>query len=248
MYLCMYVCIYLCMYVCMYLCMYVCMYVYMYVCMYVRTYIYIYTYIYIHIYIHIYIYIHIHIHIYIYTYTYTYTPTPLFIDLPNCWTYLKLISIRFKCESAPWGIFMWHARFDITCEPLVEGYNHAIWAGLLVTCADSDAPWWVIKPLRGWTSIFFWGGILTTFNNHLTMKQPGWRTLQSGSWHLAGHSWSSCFTSASAGRLWVLLCEAPWQLCRSHNITSRHVVWKIMLIIPLLHWVRSGISSENRIE
>lgn len=25
------------------------------------------------------------------------------------------------------GIFMWHARFDITCEPLVEGYNHAIW-------------------------------------------------------------------------------------------------------------------------
>lgn len=26
------------------------------------------------------------------------------------------------------GYFMWHARFDITCEPWVEGYNHAIWA------------------------------------------------------------------------------------------------------------------------
>merc|ERR550539_169715 len=26
------------------------------------------------------------------------------------------------------GIFMWHARFDITCEPWVEGVNHAIWA------------------------------------------------------------------------------------------------------------------------
>merc|ERR1719401_371704 len=26
------------------------------------------------------------------------------------------------------GIFMWHARFDITCAPLVEGVNHAAWA------------------------------------------------------------------------------------------------------------------------
>merc|ERR1719168_224092 len=26
------------------------------------------------------------------------------------------------------GIFMWHARFDITCAPWVEGYNHAVWA------------------------------------------------------------------------------------------------------------------------
>lgn len=26
------------------------------------------------------------------------------------------------------GIFMWHARFDITCLPLLEGLNHAIWA------------------------------------------------------------------------------------------------------------------------
>lgn len=26
------------------------------------------------------------------------------------------------------GIFMWHARFDITCVPLLEGLNHAIWA------------------------------------------------------------------------------------------------------------------------
>merc|ERR1719432_703208 len=25
------------------------------------------------------------------------------------------------------GVFMWHARFDITCEYWVEGYNHAIW-------------------------------------------------------------------------------------------------------------------------
>jgi len=29
------------------------------------------------------------------------------------------------------GLFMWHARFDITCAPLVEGYNHAIWAILI---------------------------------------------------------------------------------------------------------------------
>lgn len=26
------------------------------------------------------------------------------------------------------GIFMWYARGDITCAPLVAGYNHAIWA------------------------------------------------------------------------------------------------------------------------
>lgn len=26
------------------------------------------------------------------------------------------------------GIFMWHARHDITCEPWMEGVNHAIWA------------------------------------------------------------------------------------------------------------------------
>lgn len=26
------------------------------------------------------------------------------------------------------GIFMWHACFDITCVPLMEGLNHAIWA------------------------------------------------------------------------------------------------------------------------
>lgn len=26
------------------------------------------------------------------------------------------------------GIFMWHARFDITCVPLLDGLNHAIWA------------------------------------------------------------------------------------------------------------------------
>merc|ERR1719223_1443073 len=26
------------------------------------------------------------------------------------------------------GSFMWHARFDITCAPWVEGYNHAPWA------------------------------------------------------------------------------------------------------------------------
>mmetsp|Transcript_54038 Transcript_54038/g.101368 ORF Transcript_54038/g.101368 Transcript_54038/m.101368 type:complete len:279 (+) Transcript_54038:85-921(+) len=32
------------------------------------------------------------------------------------------------CSRALSGIFMWHARFDITCVPLVEGVNHAIWA------------------------------------------------------------------------------------------------------------------------
>lgn len=26
------------------------------------------------------------------------------------------------------GVFMWHARGDITCVPWVQGYNHAIWA------------------------------------------------------------------------------------------------------------------------
>jgi len=25
------------------------------------------------------------------------------------------------------GVFMWHARFDITCDPWVGGFNHAIW-------------------------------------------------------------------------------------------------------------------------
>jgi len=26
------------------------------------------------------------------------------------------------------GSFMWHARFDLTCQPWVEGFNHAVWA------------------------------------------------------------------------------------------------------------------------
>jgi len=26
------------------------------------------------------------------------------------------------------GTFMWHARFDLTCQPWVEGFNHASWA------------------------------------------------------------------------------------------------------------------------
>merc|ERR1719359_2209034 len=26
------------------------------------------------------------------------------------------------------GIFMWHARSDITCVPIVSDFNHAIWA------------------------------------------------------------------------------------------------------------------------
>merc|ERR1740120_495784 len=29
------------------------------------------------------------------------------------------------------GTFMWHARFDVTCAPWIEGVNHAIWAILL---------------------------------------------------------------------------------------------------------------------
>mmetsp|Transcript_52501 Transcript_52501/g.94148 ORF Transcript_52501/g.94148 Transcript_52501/m.94148 type:complete len:282 (-) Transcript_52501:120-965(-) len=26
------------------------------------------------------------------------------------------------------GVFMWHARFDITCDPWIEGFNHASWS------------------------------------------------------------------------------------------------------------------------
>ena len=37
------------------------------------------------------------------------------------------------------GIFMWHARFDITCEPWVEGYNHAIWVGRLKGCREGNS-------------------------------------------------------------------------------------------------------------
>lgn len=32
------------------------------------------------------------------------------------------------------GLFMWHARFDITCAPWVDGVNHAVWA-ILGACA-----------------------------------------------------------------------------------------------------------------
>ncbi|CAJ1446634.1 unnamed protein product [Effrenium voratum] len=47
------------------------------------------------------------------------------------------------------GIFMWHARFDITCAPLVEGVNHAIWAilgaHLLHLCLLGDFGYYYIK-------------------------------------------------------------------------------------------------------
>eukprot|EP00440_Ansanella_granifera_P041399 gb/GFBE01044892.1/.p1 GENE.gb/GFBE01044892.1/~~gb/GFBE01044892.1/.p1 ORF type:complete len:285 (+),score=76.26 gb/GFBE01044892.1/:1-855(+) len=38
--------------------------------------------------------------------------------------YIALLAV----SRALSGIFMWHARFDITCTPWVTGVNHAIWA------------------------------------------------------------------------------------------------------------------------
>merc|ERR1719401_243033 len=68
--------------------------------------------------------------------------TGLFVSvvavLPQLWLITKA---RGRCEALTShyiaamavsrvlsGTFMWHARFDITCEPWIEGYNHAVWA------------------------------------------------------------------------------------------------------------------------
>ncbi|CAJ1440269.1 unnamed protein product [Effrenium voratum] len=49
------------------------------------------------------------------------------------------------------GIFMWHARFDITCDPWVVGYNHAIWvilgAHLLHLLLLGDFGYYYIKAI-----------------------------------------------------------------------------------------------------
>lgn len=63
--------------------------------------------------------------------------------LPQLW----LMTKRGRCEALTShyiaamavsrilsGTFMWHARFDITCEPWVDGVNHAVWA-ILGACA-----------------------------------------------------------------------------------------------------------------
>ncbi|CAK0826797.1 unnamed protein product [Prorocentrum cordatum] len=58
--------------------------------------------------------------------------------LPQLWLVSKTGGVVQACTSH-WiammaasrvmsGIFMWHARFDVTCSPWVEGFSHAIWA------------------------------------------------------------------------------------------------------------------------
>merc|ERR1719401_51229 len=64
--------------------------------------------------------------------------------LPQLWLITKT---RGRCEALTShyiacmavsrvlsGTFMWHARYDITCAPWVEGVNHAVWA-ILGACA-----------------------------------------------------------------------------------------------------------------
>lgn len=64
--------------------------------------------------------------------------------LPQLWLITKT---RGRCEALTShyiaamalsriliATFMWHARFDITCQPWVEGVNHAVWA-ILAACA-----------------------------------------------------------------------------------------------------------------
>ena len=45
---------------------------------------------------------------------------------------------------------MWHARFDITCDPWVDGFNHAIWvilgAHLLHLVLLGDFGYYYVKP------------------------------------------------------------------------------------------------------
>jgi hypothetical protein len=58
--------------------------------------------------------------------------------LPQLWLVSKTGGMMQACTSH-WiammavsrmmsGVFMWHARFDVTCSPWVEGVNHAVWA------------------------------------------------------------------------------------------------------------------------
>jgi len=62
----------------------------------------------------------------------------VFAVLPQLWLIVRTGGVIQACTSH-WiamtalsrllsGLFMWHARFDITCAPWVEGVNHAIWA------------------------------------------------------------------------------------------------------------------------
>jgi len=62
----------------------------------------------------------------------------VFAVLPQLWLIVRTGGVIQACTSH-WiamtalsrllsGLFMWHARFDITCAFWVEGVNHAIWA------------------------------------------------------------------------------------------------------------------------
>lgn len=62
----------------------------------------------------------------------------VFAVMPQLWLIVRSGGVIQACTSH-WiamtalsrllsGIFMWHARFDITCVAWVEGINHAIWA------------------------------------------------------------------------------------------------------------------------
>jgi hypothetical protein len=65
--------------------------------------------------------------------------------LPQLWLTSKSGGVIEACEGhfiammavsrVLSGTFMWHARFDITCEPYVQGVNHAVWAILVAHAA-----------------------------------------------------------------------------------------------------------------
>jgi hypothetical protein len=62
----------------------------------------------------------------------------VFSVLPQLWLIARTNGVVEACTShyiammavsrVLSGLFMWHARFDVTCAPWIEGVNHAIWA------------------------------------------------------------------------------------------------------------------------
>merc|ERR1719343_1994283 len=65
----------------------------------------------------------------------------VFSVLPQLWLIARTNGVVEACTShyiammavsrILSGVFMWHARYDVTCAPWVEGVNHAIWVILV---------------------------------------------------------------------------------------------------------------------
>ncbi|CAE7848150.1 kdelr1 [Symbiodinium necroappetens] len=119
------------------------------------------------------------------------------------------------------GVFMWHARFDITCDPWVPGYNHAIWvilgANALHMLLLGDFGYYYIKTVMK-------GGLTAQLD---LIEELG-----------LGFEDCTCDSHRSAGQLRLACCS---ESAASHRDTlCRHRQVRVFIILSCLPSKQEG--------